>query len=246
MCNEIPDPRYKTCSKCKHKSNWKPERAHHCKVAQTCIPKMDHYCPLTLTTVGYSNHKAFILFCTYQSLAIFYWMLIAAKWIYSDYLPFCRNHGFLITVAFTGFLFVDICILFALLSFTFTMSVAHFEFIFCNITTLDNLSFLDPVRSKDIPVSQESRFIWDLGWMNNLKAVGFLEWFWWIPKKFGEKYEGYYWNRFDKSKECIISKGAKRGSKEEFLKEAERKYWGHTLIFAGSGYKVSECYRKFD
>lgn len=232
----------KTCKKCKEKENWKAERAHHCKVAKACIPKMDHYCPFTLTTVGYSNHKAFVLFCVYHTIGIFYLLLFISRWIYTNSILFYKEHNLFLSLLFFGIIVFDLFALIGFLSFTFTMSLAHIDFIVKNITTLDNLSFLDPVRSRELPVNQESRFIWNLGFLYNLKVVGLLEPFWWIPRQFSEKYEGYHWNRFDKPREQIECKGENSESKEEYMRKARKRYHDYTIVFGGQGYKVSDFF----
>ena len=52
-------PPYNTCEKCD--SIWKPQRAHHCSVQNHDVLRMDHYCPVTLNTIGYRSHGAFLI-----------------------------------------------------------------------------------------------------------------------------------------------------------------------------------------
>lgn len=54
---------------CKHCVRPRPERAHHCGFCGVCIMRLDHHCPWINNCVGFSNHKYFLLTCTYAFLA---------------------------------------------------------------------------------------------------------------------------------------------------------------------------------
>lgn len=54
------------CRKC---HTQRPERAHHCSVCGQCVMRMDHHCPWVGNCVGLKNHKYFLLFGGYGSLA---------------------------------------------------------------------------------------------------------------------------------------------------------------------------------
>ena len=51
-------------------NNWKPVRAHHCKVCNACTLRMDHHCPWTVNCVGINSHKAFYLTSVYWAVII--------------------------------------------------------------------------------------------------------------------------------------------------------------------------------
>lgn len=54
------------CRKCVRP---RPERAHHCKICQTCVLRMDHHCPWIGNCVGFHNQKFFLLLGAYAGLA---------------------------------------------------------------------------------------------------------------------------------------------------------------------------------
>ncbi|KAH9869836.1 hypothetical protein IAQ61_007049 [Plenodomus lingam] len=73
VCDYFGDPLW--CDKC---SNWKPDRAHHCKELGRCVRRMDHYCPWAGGIIGESTHKWFLQFVGYGALYTLYvWIVVA-------------------------------------------------------------------------------------------------------------------------------------------------------------------------
>lgn len=60
-----------TCRKC---SELRPERAHHCSICGRCVLRMDHHCPWIGNCVGFGNHKLFLLFGLYGTIAC--WVVV--------------------------------------------------------------------------------------------------------------------------------------------------------------------------
>lgn len=80
-------PRFRNPRMCKICSDgWKPPRAHHCKVCQSCIFRMDHHCPWINNCVGLQNQKVFILFLGYTLLTALVTLVLilgsAACWLF--------------------------------------------------------------------------------------------------------------------------------------------------------------------
>ncbi len=50
---------------CRHCNAHKPDRAHHCRQLGRCVLRMDHACPWVGNTIGWRNHKFFVLFCSW-------------------------------------------------------------------------------------------------------------------------------------------------------------------------------------
>lgn len=57
---------HRSCRKCK--SNWKPERAHHCRQCGQCVFKMDSHCFWINNCVGAANYKYYANFLIYSAL----------------------------------------------------------------------------------------------------------------------------------------------------------------------------------
>ncbi|KAG0330139.1 hypothetical protein BGZ99_008002 [Dissophora globulifera] len=64
-----------TCKRC-HLP--KPERTHHCSVCKRCVLKYDHHCPWIHNCVGHFNHRFFLMFLTYLSIACVYFVIMGA------------------------------------------------------------------------------------------------------------------------------------------------------------------------
>ena len=62
--------------KCQRSGIYKPPRAHFDSGVQRNVIKMDHHCPWVNNTVGLGNHKFFMLFCLYVSLASWYAIIL--------------------------------------------------------------------------------------------------------------------------------------------------------------------------
>ncbi|XP_038906305.1 probable protein S-acyltransferase 16 isoform X1 [Benincasa hispida] len=65
------DLRY--CQKC---SQYKPPRAHHCRVCKRCILRMDHHCIWINNCVGHENYKVFFVFVVYAVVACIYSLVL--------------------------------------------------------------------------------------------------------------------------------------------------------------------------
>ncbi|CAD7930957.1 unnamed protein product [Amoebophrya sp. A25] len=55
---------------CKWCNKYKPDRAHHCRVLGRCVLKMDHHCPWVSNTIGFHNHKYFLLTLFYATATL--------------------------------------------------------------------------------------------------------------------------------------------------------------------------------
>ena len=77
---DIDDARLhgKAPRKCQRSGIYKPPRAHFDSGVQRNVIKMDHHCPWVNNTVGLGNHKFFMLFCFYVSLASWYAIVLIA------------------------------------------------------------------------------------------------------------------------------------------------------------------------
>ncbi|KAJ5072526.1 palmitoyltransferase zdhhc16 [Anaeramoeba ignava] len=69
------------CPICK---NFKPERTHHDALSGKCVLRMDHFCPWINNTVGYKNHKFFILFMVYLILGCIYAAILSSSAFFFD------------------------------------------------------------------------------------------------------------------------------------------------------------------
>lgn len=68
--------RLQPCNRCttKERTQYRPMRAHHCRVCNKCVLKMDHHCHWLNNCVGYRNYKYFFLACVYTMIGTAYAM----------------------------------------------------------------------------------------------------------------------------------------------------------------------------
>lgn len=62
-----PNPR--SLRYCRYCQCFKPPNAHHCSQCRACVLRKDHHCPWVNNCVGLYNHKHFVLFILYATLA---------------------------------------------------------------------------------------------------------------------------------------------------------------------------------
>lgn len=67
-----------TCEEC---GRLKPPRTHHCWLCGVCISKRDHHCFFMATCIGLRNQQYFLIYCFYQFIAGFYFILIMALYL---------------------------------------------------------------------------------------------------------------------------------------------------------------------
>ncbi|KAK2947415.1 putative Palmitoyltransferase pfa3 [Blattamonas nauphoetae] len=114
------------CDKCQRV---RPDRAHHCSICKRCVLRMDHHCPWMGNCIGQFNHKFFILFLTYTTIAATFYCVVDIVYIVMIF-----SSGF---AAPQIVALVSGVIILALLMSAVTMMCSHCSFCFSNLTTLD-------------------------------------------------------------------------------------------------------------
>lgn len=62
------------CPYCQHNA---PPRSHHCPICRLCILRRDHHCYFAGKCVGYYNHRYFISFLVYVTVAAVYGVVLS-------------------------------------------------------------------------------------------------------------------------------------------------------------------------
>ncbi|KAK9714184.1 hypothetical protein RND81_06G077700 [Saponaria officinalis] len=155
------DLRY--CQKC---SNYKPPRAHHCRVCKRCVLRMDHHCIWINNCVGHANYKIFFVFVLYAVIACIHSAVLLLGSIATDFRkeeP--ENEGSWRTI------YVISCIL--IFPLTIALSVLlgwHIYLILRNKTTIE---YYEGVRAMWLAQKggEVYRHPYDLGPFDNLTSV---------------------------------------------------------------------------
>lgn len=152
---------------CAREKKYKPERTHYCSAIGRNVLKMDHYCPWLANCVGYFNHKFFMLFIMYAS--------VAAGWttVSVAHLLATSSGGFLshqLSASQIFFLSEGLCIS-SLISLILTPFTAfHLWLVSANKTTLEYCEKTSPGVSYDKGI-----------FFNFFQVFGYNPIFWFLP-----------------------------------------------------------------
>eukprot|EP00929_Paragymnodinium_shiwhaense_P035756 TRINITY_DN19276_c0_g2_i1.p1 TRINITY_DN19276_c0_g2~~TRINITY_DN19276_c0_g2_i1.p1 ORF type:complete len:468 (-),score=45.90 TRINITY_DN19276_c0_g2_i1:216-1619(-) len=146
---------------CQQLQKFKPDRAHFCRISRRLVLRMDHYCPWLLGTVGYRNHKYFILFLVHSTVcsgltgSLCFWSCTHAASLSSG----------LFTLLFQG-MFMSGFIFFPLAPYT----IFHLYLLSRNMTTIEFYEYYKPGDPNPF----------DVGLVKNIKTVMGDAWPLWL------------------------------------------------------------------
>lgn len=161
------DGNLRWCAKC-DEEKYKPDRAHHCRILGRCILRMDHHCVWIGNTVGFRNHKFFLLFIGYSLAAMNVSSFCACNLFFSG-VPVTVVQGFLVMEAQA----------FILLASTFLgpYFLYHCWLLSKNMTTIEHAGKL-----REDPEMENFHSLYDLGLLRNVQSVlGEHAWLWLLP-----------------------------------------------------------------
>ena len=217
--------RYLTCDKCSAETKWKPTRTKHCKVQQADVTKFDHFCPVTMNTIGYRNHSAFLktaylhLFWSAVWLLLYFsyfWAEVASAKQYSSPLAFGLC---MIFNALDNLFMLMVCCM------SIGVSLGHSFYATINTTTIEQISSMTS-GNRTNPLHK--RFgSYNFGFLYNLRQFfPSPMWLFWWPMPKDCKYEGYYFPQLGVPKELFALKvlemqGQQLGDRQVELKEED-------------------------
>lgn len=175
------------CQKCEQ---YKPPRAHHCRVCKRCVLRMDHHCVWINNCVGHNNYKPFFLFVLYVVGASLQSMiLLATHFIHTlgEELPAGADAKTLSTSAASSALTRVICavVLVPVLIAVGVLMTWHFLLLLHNKTTIE---YHEGVRAKWLAEKAGHRYRhpYDVGVFTNLvTALGPSVTCWFCPTATG-------------------------------------------------------------
>jgi len=170
---------------CPHCKAFKPARSHHCRDLNVCVLKMDHYCPWVYNAVGYRNHKLFVLFLTYASTALSYFLIVMSYRVYYDIRYYTGPRATLMfsIPEIVGFM-INFCITLPVTIGIISLFVYQLSITMYNMTSIEEYTEKRFRRlAKRRGIEKEFKWFFDFGVMYNLRQVfGESMWDWWKPE----------------------------------------------------------------
>lgn len=165
------DAMYRYCSTCEF---YKPDRAHHCRVCNTCILRMDHHCPWINNCVGFMNYKAFNLFLFYTNCTALLFVIVMTPRFLAAFQPI-YNPGWFVQHELPVLLgYVIAAPLFIALVAFFSLHIS---------LTLDSMTTIEQKEKKAVAETRHrfniSHYKFNLGPYNNFVHV-FGAWYTWL------------------------------------------------------------------
>jgi len=163
---------------CTKERKYKPDRAHFCSATEQNVLRMDHYCPWMSTCIGFYNHKFFLLFLLYTTIAANTAMFSIIHSLASDVLPPGATVFMLQTL---GLALLVSAVLTPFCTF-------HFWLLSRNMTTIEFCEHRGRGAS-----GFESPY--DLGWVHNVESVLGKDMYLWFFPTGGPPGDGLSWQR---------------------------------------------------
>jgi len=158
----------------KKSSEIRPERAHFCSTTRRDILRMDHFCPWTGNTVGFGNHKHFLLLGFYGSIAGIVAFLTSLPDLLGCTTGYAANAYIWQNVSMADrSCFIAYGVLAFLVMLLLTgLITSHFPLACRNMTTIEEL-----YTNMPNPYDQQH-------WLRNLEQIfGVFGWDWFLPVK---------------------------------------------------------------
>jgi hypothetical protein len=154
---------------CSREKKYKPDRTHFCSAIGRNVLKMDHYCPWLANCVGYFNHKFFMLFILFATVASGWGTISVAHLLATSSAGFLPKSAAL-SAAQVFFLTEGLCIS-SLISLVLTPFTGfHLWLVANNKTTLEYCEKTNPSVSYDFGIIH-----------NFCQVFGYNPLFWFLP-----------------------------------------------------------------
>eukprot|EP00741_Cyanophora_paradoxa_P021627 tig00000241_g20875.t2 len=190
----------RTCTKCQP-PRIKPARTHHCShcinssgTKGRCVLKMDHHCVWMDNCVGWKNHKAFILFLVYVTVAAVYSFALLA-YRFSTIVMYMGPSEFSSAPAsFLWLMGVDLMVVVPVGAGVGSLLSWHCYLIARNVTTIEYLAE-EVSRLEEDGGRKDWRFPYDEGRAKNLREVfGEGPWYTWLLPTLAPDVPLSYWS----------------------------------------------------